>query len=83
MNGTTAVIRSDEAGALRQMLAKLPPEQRQVVELAYFAGLSQAEIAETLRLPVGTVKGCVRLGLKKLRAATESDSSMVSPVVAV
>ena len=45
------------------------PDQRQVVELAYFGGFSHAQIAEALGLPAGTVKGRMRLALSKLRIA--------------
>jgi RNA polymerase sigma-70 factor (ECF subfamily) len=51
------------AGALRS----LPPEQRQVLELAYFAGLSQTEIADRTGQPLGTVKTRTRLAAQKLR----------------
>ncbi len=53
---------------LRLVLAQLPPEQRQIIELAYFGGLTHAELAEHLGLPLGTVKGRLRLGLEKLRS---------------
>jgi len=57
-----------EAGReLRGALAKLPVEQRRVIELAYFGGFTHNEIAEVLELPPGTVKGRMRLGLVKLR----------------
>jgi len=52
---------------LRLLLGQLPAEQRQVVELAYFGGLTHSELAEQLSLPLGTVKGRLRLGLEKLR----------------
>ena len=48
-------------------LAKLPAEQRDVIELAYFGGLSQSEIAAKTALPLGTVKTRARLALEKLR----------------
>jgi RNA polymerase sigma-70 factor (ECF subfamily) len=54
-------------GLLREALATLPGLQQQVLELAHFSGLTHMEIAERLSLPPGTVKGRMRLGLKKLR----------------
>ena len=54
---------------LGSALAEIPTEQRQVLQLAYFGGLSQSEIAEHLELPLGTVKTRIRLGMDKLRAA--------------
>lgn len=52
-----------------QALAQLPNEQRRVLVLAYYGGLSQSTIAQHLQLPLGTVKKRTRLGLQKLRAA--------------
>lgn len=52
-------------------LANLPIEQRQVLEMAYFQGWSQREIAEQTGLALGTVKTRIRLGLEKLRSATQ------------
>ena len=51
----------------REALSHLPPEQLEVLELAYFSGYTHAEIAELLSLPLGTVKGRVRLSLKKAK----------------
>jgi RNA polymerase sigma-70 factor (ECF subfamily) len=58
-----------DAAAARDALNALPPEQKQVIELAYFGGLSHTEIAAQLAAPVGTVKGRIRLGLDRLRVA--------------
>ena len=54
---------------MRAALDTLPAEQCQVIELAYFGGFTHTEIAEMLETPVGTVKGRMRLGLKKMRDA--------------
>jgi RNA polymerase sigma-70 factor (ECF subfamily) len=58
-----------DAAAARSALEALPPEQKQVIELAYFGGLSHTEIATQLAAPIGTVKGRIRLGLDRLRTA--------------
>lgn len=62
-----------EQGELRQLvlasLAQLPEPQRRVIEMAYYGGLSQSEIAADLHEPLGTVKTRMRTGMEKLRAA--------------
>jgi RNA polymerase sigma-70 factor, ECF subfamily len=63
------VERRDEARRVRSALDELPADQRQVIELAYFGGLTHSQIAEVLELPPGTVKGRMRLGLTKMRSA--------------
>ena len=60
------VALSLERTAVREAVESLPAEQRHVVELAYFGGYSQTEIAGMTRLPLGTVKGRMRLALEKL-----------------
>lgn len=55
-----------ERARVAAAMSELPPEQRQVVELAYFEGLSQREIAERTGDPLGTVKTRARLALEKL-----------------
>ena len=52
---------------LRVALLELPPEQREVLELGYFTGMSQSEIAEATGQPLGTVKTRMRLAMQKLR----------------
>ena len=59
--------RRDEAREVRSALRALPAEQSRVIELAYFGGFSQSEIAAMLDTPIGTVKGRMRLGLRKMR----------------
>ena len=56
---------------VRRALERLPAEQRKSIELAYFSGYTQAEIAELMGVPLGTVKGRMRIGLQKLRAMLE------------
>lgn len=64
-------IRGD---AVVRALADIPAEQRRVLILAYFAGLTQSQIAAQLREPLGTVKKRTRLGLQKLRLALAEES---------
>jgi RNA polymerase sigma-70 factor (ECF subfamily) len=61
-----AVVASIESERVNRAVAELPDEQRIVIELAFLDGHSHGEIAERLDLPLGTVKGRVRLGLKRL-----------------
>jgi RNA polymerase sigma-70 factor (ECF subfamily) len=60
-------LRRETAQEVRGALSELPGEQSKVIELAYFGGFSQSEIATMLGLPLGTVKGRMRLGLEKIR----------------
>lgn len=57
----------DESAIVRAAVASLPPEQRKAVELAFFGGLTQLEISERLKEPLGTVKARIRRGLARLR----------------
>jgi RNA polymerase sigma-70 factor, ECF subfamily len=60
-------MRRETATEIRGALGELPGEQSKVIELAYFGGFSQSEIARMLGVPLGTVKGRMRLGLEKIR----------------
>ena len=64
-----AIDLPEQRRAVRAALAALPPEQREVIELMYFGGLSQSGIAERLDLPLGTVKSRTLLGMRRLRGA--------------
>jgi RNA polymerase sigma-70 factor (ECF subfamily) len=61
------ILSSDKARVVKSAIQKLSPNQRQVIELAYFEGLSQTEMAERMGQPLGTVKTWVRTALKNLR----------------
>lgn len=61
------ILSSDKARRVKSAIEKLSPNQRQVIELAYFEGLSQTEMAQRMGQPLGTVKTWVRSALKNLR----------------
>ncbi len=61
-------VRRETARSLRGALDKLPSEQSKVIELAYYGGFTHSEIARMLNMPLGTVKGRMRLGLEKIRS---------------
>lgn len=65
-----------EQQAVSDALSRLPAEQRQAVELAYYGGYSQREIAEMTKVPLSTVKGRMRLALEKLHSYLEGRGLM-------
>jgi len=71
------LARRDEAREIRDALEQLPDEQSRVIELAYFGGLTHVEIASMLDVPVGTIKGRMRLGLAKMRMALGDPAEVV------
>jgi RNA polymerase sigma-70 factor (ECF subfamily) len=60
------------AGELKARLDRLPEPQAEVIVLAFYGELTHTEIAAQLGVPIGTIKGRMRLGLQKLRAEIES-----------
>ena len=68
----TEVRQRLDAAEVREALGRIPQVQREAIELAYFGGLTQREIAERTDTPIGTVKSRVRLGLLALRAELEA-----------
>ena len=69
--------RNTQSEQVREALNTLPKEQLKILELAYFSGYTHVQIAELLNVPLGTVKGRMRLGLKKIRAYFESPDAAV------
>src|ERR1051326_2694639 len=67
INMENSILNMDRVRALRGAFEKLTPNQRLVLELAYYEGLSQTEMADRLKQPLGTVKTWVRTALKLLR----------------
>lgn len=65
--GTSRLEREERSREIGSALDRLPEPQRQALELAYFEGLTQAQIAERVNAPLGTIKSRVLLGMKKLR----------------
>src|SRR5215468_846529 len=70
---------SPDHGRVRRALAELTTDQRRVLELAYFEGLSCTEIAERVAIPVGTVKSRIAAGLDRLRSGLTSASGHSGP----
>jgi RNA polymerase sigma-70 factor (ECF subfamily) len=67
VNFEAGLLSQDRARRVRAALERLNGNQRQVIELAYFEGLSQSEMAKRMGQPLGTVKTWVRTALKNLR----------------
>ena len=69
--------KNSQRDQVREALNTLPSEQLKILELAYFSGYTHVEISDLLGLPLGTVKGRMRLGLKKIRDYFESRGAAV------
>jgi RNA polymerase sigma-70 factor (ECF subfamily) len=67
-----AVAEKERQERVQAALAELPPDQKEVVSLAYLEGLSHSEIAERLGVPLGTVKSRMRIAYQKIRQALET-----------
>ena len=73
----TQTWHNTQRAQVHEALRTLPPQQLEILELAYFSGYTHMEIAEFLDLPLGTVKGRMRLGLKKLKDYFDSQGMAV------
>lgn len=71
--GVASVWMDERRERLRAEMRQLPPDQKQVLELAFFQGMTQSEIAESTRIPLGTVKTRTLLAMKKLRKALQAE----------
>ena len=72
-SGREELYRSDARNVLHSAVVSLSPDQRQVIELAYFEGLTQKQIAERIHSPLGTVKARIRRGVERLRLSIDDD----------
>jgi RNA polymerase sigma-70 factor (ECF subfamily) len=64
--------RTELGARMRGLLAELPPEQREAIEMAFFAGLTHSQCAERLGLPLGTLKSRILMGMKKLKQGLDT-----------
>ena len=71
--GVESVFFRERRQRVKNELDRLPPEQRQVLEMAFYQGLSQTEISDRSGVPLGTVKTRTLLAMKKLRSALRSE----------
>jgi RNA polymerase sigma-70 factor, ECF subfamily len=68
-----AVDLLEKGKLVAEAMRKLPPEQREALDLAFFSGLTQSEIAEHLKEPLGTIKARIRRGMLKLKSLLDSE----------
>lgn len=80
-NPAVSTEESMQRRRIRSALAVLPPDQRQVLFMAYFEGYTQTQIAEAIRLPLGTVKTRIRLAMQKLRDLLKDEQETVDTSV--
>jgi len=78
-NQESQALTEEQVQRVRRALGELPAEQRKALELAYYDGLSQSQIAERLQEPLGTVKSRIRAAMMRLRDSLEVDNRMREP----
>jgi RNA polymerase sigma-70 factor (ECF subfamily) len=67
-----AIQRQELGAQMRRLLRQLPGEQREAIELAFFAGLTHSEVADRLGVPLGTIKSRILMGMRKLRQGLDT-----------
>ena len=67
-----SALSEEDLAAVRSAVSSLPGDQRQAIEMAFFGGMTHAEIAEALREPLGTIKARIRRGMLKLREGLQA-----------
>ncbi len=77
----TETWRNSRRDQVREALEALPPEQSKILDLAYFSGCTHVEIAGLLNIPLGTVKGRMRLGIEKMRGLLLMEAALLTPPV--
>lgn len=75
------VCREEEGAMIRSAVMRLSREQREVIEMAYFAGLTQSEIADSIGAPLGTVKARIRRGVQRLRTLLSPKLSFAAAAI--
>jgi RNA polymerase sigma-70 factor (ECF subfamily) len=71
-SGHELMVSKERDSILMRAVSKLNPDQREAIQLAYFSGLTQAEVAERLREPLGTVKARIRRGVNRLESLVKA-----------
>ncbi len=76
-----SVVQGLERDRVRRAMAALPPEQAEVVDLVYYGGFTHQQISERIGIPLGTVKGRLRLAMEKLRELLRAPDATDTPMI--
>ena len=67
-NASENMVQAEEASSIRAAVASLPAEQREIIQHAFFDDKTHIEVAQSLDLPLGTVKSRIRLAMKRIKS---------------